>query len=65
MDTPCVRNCCLNDEDICLGCGRSYQEILDWHQASEAQKHMILDNAKGRLLSINSWRRYSRHEPLK
>ncbi|MDN3685302.1 DUF1289 domain-containing protein [Vibrio sinaloensis] len=25
---PCVRNCCLNERDICLGCGRTLQEIF-------------------------------------
>ncbi|MEO1926243.1 MAG: DUF1289 domain-containing protein, partial [Gammaproteobacteria bacterium] len=23
IQSPCVRNCCLNEDDICLGCRRS------------------------------------------
>ena len=40
--SPCVGNCCLDLDDICLGCYRSMQEILDWHQADEAQRKQIL-----------------------
>ncbi|WP_239649575.1 DUF1289 domain-containing protein [Methylocucumis oryzae] len=24
IDSPCVRNCCLNNDDVCLGCFRSF-----------------------------------------
>lgn len=54
---PCVRNCCLNEEDICLGCGRSYQEILDWHSADEAQRQLILQEAGKRLAAMAQKRR--------
>ncbi|MCL2919582.1 DUF1289 domain-containing protein [Shewanella litorisediminis] len=49
LPSPCVRNCCLTEEDICMGCGRSYQEILDWHQANAQRQQMILDKARERL----------------
>lgn len=52
VPSPCVRNCCLNDDDICLGCGRSYQEILDWHGAGEAQRQQILQLARERLAAM-------------
>ncbi len=39
---PCVRNCCLDEADICMGCFRSLEEILAWHQASESEKQNIL-----------------------
>ncbi|WP_228729971.1 DUF1289 domain-containing protein [Shewanella avicenniae] len=47
--SPCVRNCCLDDNDICLGCGRSLTEIRDWHDASNAEKLTILRNSRLRL----------------
>lgn len=40
--SPCVRNCCLDDDDICLGCGRSLREITQWSAASKDVKQMIL-----------------------
>lgn len=43
MPSPCVRRCCLDDHDICLGCGRTLDEILAWGEASaEARRAIIL-----------------------
>lgn len=46
--SPCVRNCCLDEEDICLGCFRSLEEIMQWSESSEERKEQILGNAQGR-----------------
>jgi|FLOH01.1.fsa_nt_gi uncharacterized protein len=46
--SPCTRNCCLNDQDICLGCYRSLREILFWQSASAEEKQMILRNCAER-----------------
>ena len=46
--SPCVRNCCLDDDDVCLGCGRRLDEILAWHGADHAAKFVILDAAAER-----------------
>ena len=46
--SPCVRNCCLDDNDICLGCHRTVEEIIRWGEASDKEKLEILDNAKQR-----------------
>ena len=43
IPSPCVNNCCLNEEDICLGCFRSLDEMLAWGAASNAQRQAILD----------------------
>lgn len=47
---PCKRNCCLNDADVCLGCGRTLTEITGWHQATIEQKQQILLRAGERML---------------
>jgi predicted Fe-S protein YdhL (DUF1289 family) len=47
--SPCQRNCCLDQDDICLGCGRSLNEICGWHQADMDQKQQILNLAEQRL----------------
>jgi hypothetical protein len=50
--SPCIRNCCLDDDDICMGCYRSLGEILQWASASASQKEAILIGCeKRRLLS--------------
>lgn len=53
ITSPCVRNCCLDKQDICLGCHRSLQEILDWGSASELRRIEILDEVKSRRQSIS------------
>lgn len=49
IDNPCVRNCCLDQSDICLGCGRHVDEITGWHQATDQEKQQILQKAAERL----------------
>lgn len=49
LASPCVRNCCLDDANVCLGCGRSLQEIVAWGTASDADKAAILARSRERL----------------
>ncbi|MHB1237876.1 MAG: DUF1289 domain-containing protein [Gallionella sp.] len=49
MQSPCVRNCCLNDDDICLGCFRSLEEITRWGTATRDERVIFLQNARQRL----------------
>ena len=43
--SPCVRNCCLNEDDNCLGCFRSVNEIMEWHSATDERKLKIVNVA--------------------
>lgn len=47
-ESPCVRNCCLDAADVCIGCGRQLQEILRWGQAGQAEREAILVRAAAR-----------------
>ncbi|VXC85154.1 conserved hypothetical protein [Pseudomonas sp. 8Z] len=47
--SPCRRQCCLDYDDICLGCGRSMQEILDWSAADAQRRRQICQTAEARL----------------
>jgi predicted Fe-S protein YdhL (DUF1289 family) len=47
--SPCVRDCCLDENEVCMGCGRDLQEILRWHAASNEEREAILATAKIRL----------------
>ena len=51
VPSPCVRNCCLDDDDVCLGCGRLLAEILVWRDASPIDKATILVSAAQRLVA--------------
>ncbi len=45
VQSPCVRNCCLNEADICLGCFRSLEEITRWSIVDNEAKTQILAQA--------------------
>jgi predicted Fe-S protein YdhL (DUF1289 family) len=49
VTSPCVRDCCLDEAEVCMGCGRQLQEILRWHAASDEEREAILAVAKARL----------------
>lgn len=48
IESPCVRNCCLDDNDICVGCYRSLAEITRWGSVNERGKLEILAAAEQR-----------------
>ena len=50
ISSPCVRNCCLDQQDICLGCGRSVEEVVCWSDADDKEKLQILMLAKKRMI---------------
>jgi len=53
LESPCVRNCCLNQHDICVGCKRTLEEILQWGNADEQTKLAILQNCHERSISTS------------
>lgn len=48
IESPCIGVCAL-DGLICLGCGRSVDEIEAWAQASTAERAAILLRIKAGL----------------
>jgi predicted Fe-S protein YdhL (DUF1289 family) len=48
VQSPCVRNCCLDDDLTCLGCFRSIEEIKEWGLVDERRREIILQNARQR-----------------
>ncbi|WP_240009655.1 DUF1289 domain-containing protein [Marinomonas algicola] len=40
-ETPCVRRCCLDQKDVCMGCFRTLDEILHWHQYNEEEAKVV------------------------
>jgi uncharacterized protein len=49
LASPCVRNCCLDDYNVCMGCGRTLEEIVRWGTAADADKTAILALSRERL----------------
>lgn len=48
IETPCVGQCCLDDDDICLGCFRSLEEITGWAVADNDKRRQFLENIEAR-----------------
>jgi hypothetical protein len=48
LASPCVRNCCLDEDDVCMGCGRSLEEIVAWSGSSDDDKRAILERSRAR-----------------
>ncbi len=46
--SPCVRDCCLDDDLICVGCFRSFEEIKEWSIIDDARRRQILQNVQRR-----------------
>ena len=46
--SPCIKVCTLQD-NFCIGCGRSTQEIAEWTKASDKRKREILERLSDRL----------------
>jgi hypothetical protein len=48
VESPCIRLCTLDDNDVCLGCFRDIAEICAWGMAAEAQRREIVQAAAAR-----------------
>lgn len=44
--SPCINQCTLNEKDVCLGCKRTLNEILNWTKLTEEQKLKIMAELK-------------------
>ena len=42
VKSPCIEVCALNDQDVCIGCYRTANEIIEWFSASDERKRAIL-----------------------
>ena len=51
IEMPCVRHCCLDNNDVCLGCHRSLDEILGWHSMNDQQKSALLEIMQQRAIT--------------
>lgn len=40
--SPCVNICALDDDDICIGCQRTVEEITRWSRMDNAERRVVL-----------------------
>ncbi|RRJ85288.1 DUF1289 domain-containing protein [Aestuariirhabdus litorea] len=50
--SPCVSICALNEEDICIGCYRTDQEIMRWREMGEEEKRQVVRMANQRAVEL-------------
>lgn len=48
IKSPCVSICCLDDNDICLGCFRSCDEICKWGAMSNDERKDVMQKVAER-----------------
>lgn len=48
VPSPCVRLCTLDDDDVCVGCWRSLDEIKRWCALDNAGRRAVLAEAERR-----------------
>ncbi|MEP0073494.1 MAG: DUF1289 domain-containing protein [Marinomonas sp.] len=48
IKSPCTRRCTLNEADVCVGCFRTLNDILNWQASSKEEKINILSAAQQR-----------------
>ncbi|MBM3564120.1 MAG: DUF1289 domain-containing protein [Alphaproteobacteria bacterium] len=51
-ESPCIKICELDREDVCVGCGRTRAEIAGWKSMSEPQKAKVVELAGRRRSSV-------------
>lgn len=47
--SPCNGVCRLDEREVCRGCGRQLEEIIEWPAASDPRKREIVAAARERL----------------
>lgn len=48
IDKPCIKKCCLNEDDVCLGCFRTFDDMVQWNKSNIEEKTQMLKMAKER-----------------
>jgi len=46
--SPCILICTLDDNKVCLGCGRSLQQISAWALMSKDEQWAVIDELSAR-----------------
>ena len=46
--SPCIAICALDENDVCVGCYRTAEEITRWTQADNIERHSINESAAAR-----------------
>jgi predicted Fe-S protein YdhL (DUF1289 family) len=48
IPSPCVRNCCLDANDMCIGCYRTIEEVVGWRDKTDLERKFIIESCNER-----------------
>ena len=53
--SPCTKNCSLNTStNICEGCGRTLEEIVEWTRMTDDEKQQVMNRlSENQTISLN------------
>jgi predicted Fe-S protein YdhL (DUF1289 family) len=55
ISTPCVKICVVDPlSALCIGCGRTLDEIAGWGAMSETERIAVIAALEGRLVAMRS-----------
>lgn len=60
VESPCIRRCTLDEDDICVGCHRSMAEIMAWQGMTDEERTQALARAAERRAEHAARRRAAR-----
>lgn len=49
VPSPCRRLCTLDPVDVCMGCGRTIEEICGWSTMDDPTRRRVLEQAERRV----------------
>lgn len=53
--SPCVGVCSLDEQDLCIGCQRTGQEITLWGRMTDDQRRAVLSRCEERAREQGLW----------
>ena len=54
VESPCVNVCTLDRHKVCIGCGRTIEEIAVWSRLGDEERRAVCERAERRKQSISS-----------
>ena len=53
LRSPCIAVCALDEDDLCIGCFRSVEEITCWVKMDNEQRRDVLERCRQRARAGN------------
>lgn len=54
LPSPCIQICRLNDNNVCVGCGRTRDEIARWLTMTNDERSRIISTLAARVSPAHS-----------